>query len=115
MTLTTAAAWLLVTLCVALTFILGVATSTCVENARLRGNNLRLDVQHSAAMRTISQDLRECSLESEMYRQNYTFLAGRLSGLRLTAEVSDEIDKLDAFRTKLEKGYMQSQRRRRRQ
>lgn len=113
MKLFTAATWLLVTLCTALTFTFGILSSTCAQNDSLHNTISTLDRQHSAAMNTNTQDLSECSLRAEMWHQGYTYLLGKLSGLRLSEGIATEVDRLEKFRMKLEKGYMQSRRGRR--
>ena len=113
MKLSTATSWVLTTLCIALTFILGVATSTCSENGRLHATIIKQEAQHSIDVNEFTLQLSECSAETERWFQNYVFLSGKVSGLWLSSEIMGEIERLDDFRKKLEKGWVQSRRRRR--
>jgi hypothetical protein len=120
MKLSTTAAWIGVTLCLALTFILGATVATCSDNVRLNDTISMLRAQHSAELRRYEQELSSCSFSAGTYKERYIFYKGVVLGLPLSGELLDQVDKIEAevdrmdrFRLKLEKGLMRSDRRRR--
>lgn len=120
MKLSTIAAWVVTTLCLALTFILGATVATCSDNVRLNDTISMLKAQHNSEIHRYEQELSSCSFSAGTYRERYIFYKGVVLGLPLSGELLEqveqleaEVDRMDRFRLKLEKGLMRSERRHR--